>query len=249
MSHNSGAGLVRLFYDGRNVATYNVRDAIGFDFASDTEVTVGWQDTADEPRPEVLPAITDGAENLQALVDAFNALGLPAVEPEELVDLVVGTERLFVRKRDALDPVDDAELLHALASADLGPVKQLAGLLMRNPYTVHQVPDYMKVAPLRHLYQIADGQVVVQREAALVYTSRERLDPPDFDLNDISVWDRTLTAQEVRGALCPTFSADDAGAWRVSLHTDGLHMEHPPRRHSRNRQGRRGGIHAERSST
>mgnify|MGYP000539545095 FL=1 len=232
MSHNSSTGLMRLFYDGRNVATYNLRDTNGFDFTSGAELTIGWQDAAEAPRPDVLPAITDGADQLQALVDAFNALGLPAVDPDELIELVVGSERLFARKRDALDPAQDADLLQALDDTDFTAIEGLTHRLMRNPYTVHQVMDYMKVAPMRHLYELVDGEVVIQHEAALRYTARERLDPPAFDIDELSVWDRALTAQDVRDLYAsyalPTeppldeeLAALTACAWNI--HHGGIH--------------------------
>jgi len=197
MTHQGGTGLVRLFYDGRNVATYNLHDKDGFNFTSSKKLNIGWQSEHETPQPEVLPDITAGAADLQKLVDAFNELGLPAVEPDELTTLVVRPERLLSRRRETLDATRDAELIKTIESADLTPIKQLARRLGRNPYTIHQAPDFMKVAPLRHLYQLVDGRVAIDREAALEYTARERLDAPQFDIDQIKAWSRELSASEI----------------------------------------------------
>ena len=205
MTHERGAGLLRLYYDGRNIATYNLHDKDGFDFTSDSKVTIGWKLPDETAKPEVLPAITAGAADLQQLVDAFNALGLPAVETSELTTLVVAPERLLARRLEALDPTQDAQQLKQLQSTNLSAIKQLARRLGRNPYTIHQAPDFMLVAPLRHLYQVEGERVTICREAALECTARERLDAPRFNIDQLNAWDRVLSTEEIRDLYAKHF--------------------------------------------
>lgn len=197
MTHDSVAGLIRLFFDGRNVVTYNVRDSSGFDFASPTRVRVGWDGPPAVSPSDILPAITDGASNLQELVDAFNGLGLPALQPDELMRVVIDPDRLFESKRRALDHEQHAGLLQALEGVSLEAIDQLTRRLMRNPYTVHQAPSFMEVAPLLKIYGLVDGRITIDRAAAVAYGDRERLDAPSFDIDELTVWNRALAPDEV----------------------------------------------------
>lgn len=227
MTHDADAGLVRLYYDGRNAAIYNVRDGGEFDFTNAAALTIGWHGPETNLVPEdVLPTITHGSEELQDLVDAFNALGLPSLESDELMRLVVEPDRLFASKRNALDPEADADLLQSLESVDLDGIEQITRRLMRNPYTIHQAPSFMEVSPLLKIYELVDGRIVIDHNVAATFAARERLDAPQFDLDDLSVWTRSLSAQEIRNSFKKHFSPSEpvlrktvdtltAGVWNI----------------------------------
>ena len=203
-------------YDGDNKVVYNVDDSVGFDFTSArasasaeaSALVVGWAGTDASPPAEILPAIHAGAENLQQLVDAFNRLGVSEVAPEEFVNLIVEPERLFDQKVDQM-----VELLGAagaafrasMQSVDFEPVTALEAELMDNPYTIHQAFSFMEAAPLLKIYTLVDGDVVIDERVARAFTERERLYPSDFDIDSLAIWDRPLSAGEVRDSYAQHF--------------------------------------------
>lgn len=229
MTHDSARSEVRLYYDGDNKVVYNVDDSVGFDFTSAGPMVVGWAGSAASPQAEILPAIRAGAENLQRLVDEFNRFGLSEVAPDELVSLIVEPERFFEQKVD-----DMAKLLGAagatvpepLESVDFGPVTAIEAELMRNPYTIHQAFSFMEAAPLLKIYALLDGKVVIDETAARAFTERERLYPPDFDIDNLAIWDRPLSDAEVLDSYARHFkpvaidldeqiTSITAGSWNI----------------------------------
>jgi endonuclease/exonuclease/phosphatase (EEP) superfamily protein YafD len=66
----------------------------------------------------------------------------------------------------------------------------------------------MEVAPLAKLYSLVEGRVVVDEAAARAYSARERLAPADFDLDELTVWDRALSREEVRGSYAEHYTPD-----------------------------------------
>lgn len=203
MTHDHEASTIRLFYDGQNRASYNVRDSKGFDFSSTTPVTVGWRDPATPPRPEILPAIEAGAGQLQQLVDTFNGFGLPALTSDEFVHLIVDPRRLFDEKVDAKTRglgADGPAFRDKMSAVDWEPISELEAALMTNPYTVHQALSFMEAAPLMKIYALGDGTVTVNRDAARAFTARERLVPPEFDMDNLAIWNRALSPAEVRAS-------------------------------------------------
>jgi len=185
-----------------------VSDAEGFDFTSNSPVTVGWGGTAPDPQSDVLPAIKRSAEQLQRLVDAFDRLGLEKVEPGEFASLIVDPRELFDRKVQeaaGLLDTDRAAFLRSMESVDFEAVREVEADLMDNPYMVHQVMNFMDTAPLLRIFSLVAGKVMIDRSAANVFADRERLHPPDFDIDDLEVWDRVLTGDEVRSSYSQFF--------------------------------------------
>jgi endonuclease/exonuclease/phosphatase family metal-dependent hydrolase len=95
----------------------------------------------------------------------------------------------------------------------------------------------MDVAPLLKIYRLVDGRITIDTAAAAVYAARERLSRPEFDIDEPQVWDRVLSADEVRQSYARHFQpapADDmqkrssltAAAWNI--YHGGIH--HTPER-------------------
>jgi exonuclease III len=200
MTYDSALSEVRLFYDGNNKVVYKVDDGVGFDFTNSSPLVAGWAGADASPQAEIVPAMYAGIEDLQALVDAFNSLGVEDVEPDDLVHLIVDPERLFERKGDEMAEqmgADGPTFLESIQTVDFAPVSQLEAKLMENPYTIHQALSFMEAAPLLKIYSLVDGKVVMDDGAARKFTERERLYPPDFDIDNLALWDRALSASEV----------------------------------------------------
>ncbi len=213
MTHDREASTVRLFYDGENWASYNVRDSKGFEFGSARPVTVGWRDPATAPHPEILPAIEEGARQLQRLVDTFNGFGLPGLTSDEFVHLIVDPQRLFDERVEAKAATLGAEgptFRDTMSSVAWDPISELEAALMTNPYTVHQALSFMEAAPLMKIYALVDGVVTVNREAARTFTARERLVPPEFDMDNLAIWSRALSPEEVRASYSEHFELPPA---------------------------------------
>ena len=126
-------------------------------------------------------------------MDAFNRLGLAEVEAGEFASLIVDPRGLFDSKiEDAAGRLDlDAEraaFLRSMESVDFEPVRESESDLMSNPYTVHQVMNFMDTAPLLKVFSLVDGVVTIDQSAAREFAARERLDPPNFDMDDLEVW-------------------------------------------------------------
>lgn len=215
MTYSRDLSVVRLYYDGANWATYHVTDAEGFDFTSSQRLTVGAGDYRAERRGGVLPAIAAGATNLQAFVDAFNALGLRPVESDEFLRVIVDP-RAFYEQTAGQAPDEGA----------WEPVAAAERRLMESPYTTHQALEFMAAAPLTKIYSFVDGKVTVRRDVAERFAEAERLSSPDFALDELAIWDRVLTPEEVRSGYeqhvdttLPTESRNvstlSAAAWNI----------------------------------
>ncbi len=208
ITYDSARSVVRLFYDGDNKASYNVTDSDGFSFRNTNPVVVGWDGTGVGQQPETLPAIEAGAKKLQELVDTFNGFGLDELESDEFVHLIVDPRRLFDQKVD--DKVEQlgaegVAFREAMAEVDWEPISVLETALMSNPYTVHQVLNFMETAPLMKVYALVDGQVAIKRRAAKTFAERERLHPPEFDMDDLAIWARVLSPEEVLASYSEHF--------------------------------------------
>ena len=206
MTYDSALSEVRLFYDGHNKVVYNVSDSVGFDFTNTSPLVVGWAGTEASPQAEIVPAIYAGAENLQALVDEFNTLGVKEVEPDEFVHLIVDPRRLFDRKvgeAAELLGADGPAFVESMQSVNFEPVTEIEAELMENPYTIHQALSFMEATPLLKIFSLVDGQVTMDESAARAFTERERLYPPDFDIDSLAIWDRVLSSEEVLDSYSP----------------------------------------------
>jgi exonuclease III len=229
MIYSSALGQVRLFYDGVNWVTYNVRDSGEFDFTSADPLTVGWEATGTQPQEGILPGIEEGVGQLQDLVDAFNALGLSEVQPEEFMRLVVEPRRLFEDKVDeaaAQSGADSTAFREAMEAVDWDPVSGAERALMSNPFTAHQSFYFMEVAPLSQIYSLVNGAIVVNEAVAEAFSARERLFEPEFEMDNLAVWDRVLDSEEVLAsyagffepavpALEENISTLTAAAWNI----------------------------------
>jgi len=208
MTYDSAGSVIRLFYDGDNKVSYNVSDTEGFHFGNTDPLTVGWDATDARPQPDLLPAIEAGARQLQELVDAFNGVGLKELGADEFVHLIVDPKRLFDQKVDdqaALLGAGDPAFRESMSAVNWQPISDLESGLMTNPYTVHQALTFMEVAPLMKIYALVDGRVTVKRSAARAYADRERLDPPEFQMDDLAIWDRVLSPEEVLASYSEHF--------------------------------------------
>ena len=107
MTFDPVGSLVRLYFDGDNKASYNLADAEGFAFTSADPLVLGWDPPRSRTPEDVVPAIPEGARQIQKLVDAFGELGVGPVEPDDLVHLMVDPGRLFDEKASRLG--DDGE--------------------------------------------------------------------------------------------------------------------------------------------
>lgn len=200
MTYDSKRSDVRLFYDGDNKVLYHVSDEVGFDFTSSSPLKVGWDGEAAEPAESLLPSMVTGAGQLQELVDAFNNLGLSAVESDEFASLIVDPKALFEQKVSEaadLQGADRASFLESMESVDFGVIERVEADLMRNPYTVHQAMSFMEASPLLKIFSLVDGKVIIQSSAADAFAEREQLHPSNFDLDNLAIWDRALAPDEV----------------------------------------------------
>jgi len=77
--------------------------------------------------------------------------------------------------------------------------------LMANPYTVHQVLNFQMVAPLMQIYSLVNGRVTVDGDAATSFAEHERLRTPEFDMDNLEVWDRVLSADDVLASYAEHF--------------------------------------------
>jgi exonuclease III len=76
---------------------------------------------------------------------------------------------------------------------------------MHNPYTVHQAREFMVVAPLLKIYSLVGNQVTIKQSAAKAFTESEKLYQPDFDMDNLAIWDRVLSPEEVLNSYSKYF--------------------------------------------
>lgn len=208
MTYNSDRSEIRLFYDGENKALYNVGDSVGFDFTSSSPLVVGLEGTSINPQTKILPEIERGAENLQELVNAFNRLGLNKVGPGEFESLIVDPRGLFkqkVNEMKTLKGTDSSKFMEAMQAVNLEPITKARAELMKNPYTVHQIREFMEIAPLLKIYSLVDGKVTINQSAAKSFTGDVKLYRPGFDVDNLAIWDRTLSPEEVLNSYAKFF--------------------------------------------
>ena len=180
MTYDRSGAEIRLYFDGIQRAIYNIGDSEGFDFRNDRPLTVGWTGSDADPGG---PTIKGGAENLQRLVDAFNALGADRVQPEELVDLISDPKTLLERKareKGARLGAGGAAFVESMRSADLGNIKKAESALMKSPYTVHQNRKFTSIAPVSELYTLIGDRVMIREDGALAVARSRTLGSTRF---------------------------------------------------------------------
>ncbi|MEM7455208.1 MAG: endonuclease/exonuclease/phosphatase family protein [Planctomycetota bacterium] len=204
MTHSASEGLIRLYYDGRNVAIYNIVDHSGFEFGNELPLSVGWAESETATQPSELPIFVEGAQLLQELVDEFNSLGLTPVENGGFELLVSDPDQLFSEKvnaaRDGGRQVDLPSAEQALEN-----VNSIRRRMMRSRYTVHQSSNFSEVALVFQLYRLVDGQIEIVPTAAERLATREVLSSPSFDLDDLKIWNRALSDSEIGDSFNEVF--------------------------------------------
>ena len=211
MTHNSALSEIRLFYDGVNWVTYHVSDSDGFDFTSSSPTVVGWDGRDAPTHTDILPAIEAGARALQEFVDAFSDSGIGGLDPDDFVRAIVDPREVFEEMVSAGAVQQGAagtDFRTAMEAAEWEPVSRAESALMQSPYTIHQAMEFMEAAPLAKIYSLVDGSVMIHREAAERYAERERLTTPEFEMDDLAVWHRVLSAHEVMDSYAGYFRPD-----------------------------------------
>ncbi|KPK90418.1 hypothetical protein AMJ80_08405 [bacterium SM23_31] len=183
---------IRLYYDGRNKAIYKV----GFDFANGEPLVIGSSKNDFDYNNKLLPEIESGAKQIQAMVDEFNELHVEDLKAEEFISLIVDPGRVYREKLTKLD-LDEEELNKKLRSKDLEKVNELSNQLLSNPYTIYQNRELTLLKPIGNIYSLKGKKVVINTPAAKSYTLSEKLHPSDFTMDDLSIWDRAISAEEV----------------------------------------------------
>ena len=119
-----------------------------------------------------------------------------------------------------------------MESVELESVEKIRADLMKNVYTVHQSKEFMKVAPLLKIYSLSGNEVIINQKASKTYTKREKLYEPDFDMDNLAIWDRVLLPEEVLNSYAKYFrpKAPDIEKKRTSItaavwniHHGGIH--------------------------
>lgn len=186
MTFNQALQEVRLYYDGHNKAIYKVH----FDFSSTEPLVIGTRTKSFDYATQLAPDIELGQQQLQAFVDAFNQLGLSAMQNEELIDLIVDPAELRAKKTIQEPAVKVKE-------AAFGKAMELRKSLLSNPYTVFQIEELTLLKPVSKIYALQDGKVIVNQKVAQTFTQSEQLFPADFAMDQLLVLERTLTAEEI----------------------------------------------------
>ncbi len=206
-----------LYYDGHNRAIYNV----GFDFLNDEPLVIGSMKNDFDYENKFLPEIESGAKQLQVLVDEFNSLGLESLKSEEFIDLIVNPERLFEEKLKKQGESSTDQSVENLEKV-LAERKKL----MPNPYTVFQNRGLTNLKPISRIYSLKDHKVVINESAAGSLTMSEKLYPSDFAMDRLSIWERAISADEVRDSYSKfrktrpfefekTLKALTVGVWNI----------------------------------
>jgi len=229
MTYKKSDSEIRLYYDGQNAAIYNMGDAgrDGFDFSSNSPLVIG-SPLKITPAPKILPLINQGKKDINQLVQAYNQIGIGVLEPNDLEDLIVDPEQLIQQKLKNKHS-EKFELLENKIKAILS----LRSALQKNPYTVYQVKDFMRVAPLLKIYSWNGSTIVINKKIAIKYTHEECLESTDFDLDQLSIWNRPLSATEIkksstklRPLKSPTLTKKDStltvAVWNI--HHGGKHQ-------------------------
>lgn len=201
MTYNSDLAEIRLYYDGNNKAIYQIGDSVGFPFTNTNDLIVGSKGNEINIRKEIIPEIEAGAEKLQQLVNEFNKLNKGNVAPGELEELVIDPKKLLSKKINASNPPKGSDSgkqnEESLKQTDLTSVLKIRSELMRNPYTIYQASDFMEAAPLHKLYSLSGEKIVLNHTTARSYSAKEKLQRPDFSMDNLGIWDYAMNSDEV----------------------------------------------------
>lgn len=188
LTYNAQKAEVRLYFDGVNRAIYHVSDSKGFPFKGKAHVTIGTPKRT--TKIKIASEIIEGQAKLQRLINACNevcsALKVPEVQSNEFIDLVVDPYKLLEIKTGK-----------KIETATYPALKEISLELMKNPYTVHQVKDFMTVSQLAAIYTLKKGKVIINGKAANKATKNIKLTPAAFRIGGLTMWQHTITAKEI----------------------------------------------------
>jgi exonuclease III len=206
MTYNSKAAQLKLFYDGDIKAQYFLGDSVGFHLKENIPFTIGRKET-DQPDTLIQATIQQEAVNLQKLVDAFTTLGAGAVADKDYMLLLTDPKKLYSDYVAKKSPGMDAAAIAAkLKEADFTAINKIRSELMRNPYTVHQVIDFVEVAPVTQLYGLQNGRIIIQEAAKEKHISSRRLRTPDFEIDELKIWNETISEGDVQASWTKFFT-------------------------------------------
>ena len=183
MTYNKELSEIRLYYDGHNKAIYNLE----FDFSNDNPLIIGAKENNFDYSNKLLPQIESGVLHLQSLVDEYNALGIERLKDDELFSLIVNPDELISKKTKNLE----------LVKSELVELKKIRSKLSRNPYTVFQNSELTALKPISKIYYLNEGKIEVHKKIAQSFTQQTQLFPSEFNMDNLSIWDKVLSAEEV----------------------------------------------------
>ena len=187
LSYNTKAHEFRLYYDGHNKAVYKV----GFEFSNNNPLTIGSEGNQFDYDTDYLDEIVLGKEHLQSFVDAFNSIGLEPLKNEEFIDFISHTERLFEQKAKTAQE-------GTYSKGDLDKALTIREKLLPNPYTVYQIRDLTLLKPVSKIFELAEGRVIINETVARGFTKSEKLHPSDFTMDELNIWNKTLSAADIQ---------------------------------------------------
>jgi len=188
MTHDRALSEFRLYYDGRHQTVYKA----GFAFTNSEPLVIGTRpDRIDSDKP-YLPEIEEGAALLQAFVDEFNHLETENVNPDEFISLIVNPEKLY-REKLAKSKGSESDA----AAEQLKKVDEARRKLYSNPYTVFQNRELTLLKPISRIYELEGERVIVNQQVAREFTRAEKLYPADFCMDELCIWDRVLSPEEI----------------------------------------------------
>jgi endonuclease/exonuclease/phosphatase family metal-dependent hydrolase len=189
----------RLYYDGHNKAIYNV----GFTFSNGEPLKIGAIGNNFDYANQYLPEIINGQKQLQAAVDEFNKIGLEPLKNHEFIDFISNTERVFGQKQEKL--IERKETFHKELISKTLSIREK---LLDNPYTVYQIRDLTILKPISKIYALKAGKIVINHDKARFFTKNEKLFPSDFAMDELAIWDQSISSEEVL-QLYNAFRQDD----------------------------------------
>lgn len=185
MTYKKTSSELWLYYDGVNKAIYNV----GFTFNNEEPIQIGATDNDFDYDNSFLDEIVNGAEYLQEYVDAFNKLGAAPLKDGELLDLIANPQDLLKEK-----------LGEAYNRESLGPALKIRDKLSPSPYTTFQNKKLTALKPVNKIYRLSNGRVQINNDVARYHTQKEKLFPSDFSMDELSIWNRAISPEEVLGS-------------------------------------------------
>lgn len=183
MTYSKQRSEVHLYYDGHNKAIYKV----GFDFTNKHPLVIGSKENTFDYSTQLLPQIENGILKLQALVDAFTNLGIGSLKDDEFLSLIVDPDELISMKNKGFN-LDDSTLIN---------LKNIRRELLKNQYTVFQNLNLTQLKPISKIYYLDHGKIKIHQEIAELFSQQTQLFPSEFNMDNLSIWDKVLAADEV----------------------------------------------------